>query len=320
MNEPRNVANTTSNPSNLPPASFLPADEFPEPHTEQPSPAELEEFYADGFDARAEVSDSVAVDAPCNEGNRGDPHVPADLDAGAAESVPDATGDAVGVDVPGVGWQPFLVRPDRADERFLDDEAHRPSVLRGRDYVAGEVPETLRRELAREERDRLFIKLMFAAKRLADARIVQGALHHERCLECRQANSESHKLEHLGFCRVSEVYAILADLEKTIDEVPLSQLTPTGREDQKQSQQVNQGAADWEPARLSSGFKEPWRVIQEPGVGGFDVEDCEEGHLFWLPPTMGPIARRIAAAINFCAANPQLLDVVDTAADRAVQQ
>jgi len=188
MDEPRIVSEPSAPRTELP-ASVLPADDYPEPHMERPTLAQLEDFHTDGVDARS--------------------------------SVPDATGDQVGVDTPGVGNVRPFVYPDAEGWRAL-------SRRRGADYVAGEVPDPLRQQLAREERDRLFIKLMFAAKRLADAQILQGALNHERCTECKQSNAHDHRLQHLGFCRVAEVLSVLADLEKTVVDSPVTRIDEHG--------------------------------------------------------------------------------------------
>lgn len=255
MDEPRNVSEPSA-PRTYPPASSLPADNSPETYVERPSTAQLEDFHTDGVDALS--------------------------------GVPDATGDSVGIDTPGVG-----------NVRCL-------SVVHGREYVPGEVPEPLRRELLREERNRLFIKLMYVAKRLADAQIFAGALNHEHCAECRQMNAHDHRLQHLGFCRVAEVFSVLADLEKMGDAGIVADLTE--EEIPGSDSAVGLSELDGKPLALHAAYGEPWR----PGALSIRrVIDRESAPICTTLPESLPAAEslrdRIISCVNYCAGVPDEL-------------
>lgn len=97
------------------------------------------------------------------------------------------------------------------------------AVVRGRAYVAGEVPEPLRSFLdddtadLRDRRERLFAQLIFAARELAVAQIepADGA-EAAFCTECVCEAMDGGAIAHEPACRVGRVLQVLVDLVATL--------------------------------------------------------------------------------------------------------
>jgi hypothetical protein len=161
----------------------------------------------------------------------------------------------VGVDMPGVGHVQAsyggLSREVAAIERIsptaIKESVARAetAVLRGRPYRAGvgAFPETLRRELDREDRELLLIQLIFAANRLADWSIAKRLpWGPDVCPDCGAIITRiTEKMKHQPTCHVGAVTEAIEQLEYQ----------------QLKSQQAKEEASTGESGAASDGIRTP---------------------------------------------------------------
>lgn len=198
------------------------------------SPVEAEEFWAGGEDAR-----SVAP------GSRPETSQPLSGRSEAREAP--AVSCCVGADMPGVGHLhsagcAHQGSPVRSGREYVAGEGPQPlrsfigddypeaprTVLRGPGYVAGAVPQPLRdlvdghlRSDELDERDRLVIRLIFAARRLASAQIrYRDSLFGKNaaviCSACNSEQVPDQPPVHQAFCLAGEILHILGQLEASV--------------------------------------------------------------------------------------------------------
>jgi hypothetical protein len=142
----------------------------------------------------------------------------------------------VGVDMPGVG---NVFSAPAAPVNFVQAGAH---------YTPGAVPPSLDRLL----QDATVIQLMFAARDLAQSRLVghTRGTDHAFCRECREC-VVSGGLSHESHCRTGRVLRMIDELEKL-------HLNSTAKEEAPASH-ANARAEDGIPPRAGD-LGEPWRI------------------------------------------------------------
>ena len=156
-------------------------------------------------------------------------------------------------------------------------------------------PPVLKRLLDEDARDAAFIKLLFAAKRLASGAMRENCYGGVSCRECGEDAEAAAQIRHARICDVGGIFAAIADLESQVSQAPL----------RKETAQEHGPAS---PAPYLAGdandYGEPWRA-DNPGSGLRRIFDREET-MIARTVSASPMenydwANRIVASVNFCA-------------------
>ena len=137
-----------------------------------------------------------------------------------------------------------------------------------------------------DERDTLFIKLMFAARRLAEKQVCRYGFTRVICQECAGDGPDAEHIEHFPTCNAGLVESLIGRIAALYE----------------------RGAARAEAAPAAYGdFGEPWfRDFDDPTSlrNQFDFEVCDGGGTELPGEEEERYAGRIMACVNACAGVP----------------
>lgn len=102
--------------------------------------------------------------------------------------------------------------------------ARQRALQPGVPHLVAEMPATLYRFIANEDRDAILIKLLFAARRLAESRLRPMGRAGMRCQQCEAVFEAHESMIHRPSCVAGQVLELLDELQKLSE----SELAPTG--------------------------------------------------------------------------------------------